>query len=292
MMGAAPARAIPALNPTVPDWSRVRKEACTILTVELPDSVDSIRKMKPLQQSVHYGQMQIAPSPFAHGSNRLAFYGRRIFAPAASSVTLGDDGSVESDDPADDRCAEEIHQAFSEPELDRSRYMVDLEMQSVAAKLAFDFNSMLEAPGVKVKFLMSKVARIAEGDEEPRFYAMEKVFRGGVEMVKFTNNYKFVRSAPDAAMQLLVDLCTAFSHFTWEHTGKYLLVSDLQGTETKDHKGRRTLLLTDPAIHCPGMLRFGKTNLQQAGVDAFLSTHKCNDFCRALGLPHTHKCAV
>ena len=86
------------------------------------------------------------------------------------------------------------------------------------------------------------------------------------------------------SMAPCVDLAMAFSHFTWEYTTQYCLVCDLQGISTTDHRGRHTLLLTDPAIHCPGALRFGKTNLQSTGVDAFFKVHECNQYCKALGL--------
>ncbi|CAG8786531.1 25950_t:CDS:1, partial [Racocetra persica] len=53
----------------------------------------------------------------------------------------------------------------------------------------------------------------------------------------------------------------AFVHYTYEHTGGYLVVSDLQGIESPDQ-----FLLTDPAIHCIDPLRFGKTNLGRNDV--------------------------
>ena len=129
--------------------------------------------------------------------------------------------------------------------------------------------------------------------------AQERRYHDDQEMVRFTNNYKFVRmttsesvvrSATSAAaldeLEDQVEVCVAFSHFSYEHSKKYLPVCDLQGIVTKDVKkgGRPMLLLTDPAIHCPTAKRFGTTNLQMRGVEAFFKTHRCNRLCKALGL--------
>ena len=65
--------------------------------------------------------------------------------------------------------------------------MVDLETQAVAAKLALEFNNRLSrttaASPIKLKYLMAKLVRM-EGDHGYRFMALEKKFRGEVEMVK------------------------------------------------------------------------------------------------------------
>jgi len=178
------------------------------------------------------------------------------------------------------------------PELDRQRYMTDLEVQTVAAKLAFEFNARLgrtkEDPNMKLKFLMAKVVRFDNQEgKPPRFMAYEKRFRGPKpEMIKYTNNLDFVRNPGtlDEVGRTCLELAIAFSHFTYSITGGYLLVCDLQGVRTQDKKGKPTLLLTDPAINCSKHLRFGKTNLEAPGISRFFAKHKCNKFCAALGL--------
>jgi hypothetical protein len=73
----------------------------------------------------------------------------------------------------------------------------------------------------------------------------------------------------------------AFAHFTYEHTGGYLVVYDLQGIELEDK-----FLLTGPAIHCMDNLRFGRTNLGFKGInECFLANHKCGNVCQRLNLP-------
>ena len=67
----------------------------------------------------------------------------------------------------------------------------------------------------------------------------------------------------------------AFSHFTYEKSGRTLLVCDIQGVGD---------LWTDPQIHSIKEDAYGKGNLGQQGIDKFLESHKCNEICRWLKL--------
>ena len=155
--------------------------------------------------------------------------------------------------------------------------------------MANRFNSVIERisnfPGIWIKFLQAKVCRIDIGDAH-RFLFLEKQFKYG-QHIKFTNNYNMVadpETLEEHGLEVL-ELAVAFSHYTYECTKGYLLVCDLQGIITKDEKkGRKTLLLTDPAIHCQAHNRFGHTNLKRRGFQGFFETHKCNQYCSALGI--------
>ncbi len=73
----------------------------------------------------------------------------------------------------------------------------------------------------------------------------------------------------------------AFSHWSYQATDEYLIVTDLQGMliENKEY------ILTDPAITSPeGHDRFSSTNLGIKGVQKFFETHKCNYICKHLNL--------
>ena len=43
--------------------------------------------------------------------------------------------------------------------------------------------------------------------------------------------------------------------------------------------------LCDPAVQSSKYLRSVPTNLRRNGIDLFFKSHKCNDVCKALGLP-------
>ena len=90
---------------------------------------------------------------------------------------------------------------------------------------------------------------------------------------KFNNNFGWVDEKEYSAS------IQAFSHWTYNISGKYLIVVDLQGM-----KSGSTFLLTDPVIHCKDLLRFGRTNLGPTGVSKFFKTHVCNQVCKAMGL--------
>jgi len=288
---------IPPLDKSLPKWNMIPVVPCTVLKMKLPTSVEMIIDMSPLEQEVSRGWVQVAPRPFDSGSVRLAYYGRRLFVGSTSEtktstsspsavhdVPRGDHTFTNSDDQV---LKEFIKKAVSET-LNRHRYMVDLETQAVAAMLANCFNDRLsrttEASPIRLKYLMAKLCRLEVPGGDHRFMAMEKKFRGAVTMVKYTNNFSFVRASDSEGPRIRAALAVAFSHFTYHHTRGYCMVTDLQGIETTDDAGRDVMLFTDPAIHCPGALRFGKTNLQQSGVDEFFKVHKCNKYCVALGL--------
>lgn len=89
----------------------------------------------------------------------------------------------------------------------------------------------------------------------------------------------------------------AFSHYTYEKSGKRLIVVDLQGILVEHKDGRKKYLLTDPAIHQrrrhrPGVVgvtshtrhALGRTDQGNLGIQAFFNTHVCTDTCRLLNL--------
>ena len=268
-----------------PDWRNLPRLDGTILTLELPKSVSDIISFAKLEEKVKKCRLQIALNPFSKGSLRLAYYGKLHYegkerdSPSSSTAEVSDNI---------------VFKEFITPpkvtELDRQRYLCDLEVQTIAAKLALEFNNKLsrtsQIPELKLKFLMTKVVRIP-GASCPRFLAYEKRFFGGTpSLVKYNNNSNFVldpKSLDDEGRKRL-EIATAFSHFTYDITDGYLLVCDLQGISFTDKKMKQTLLLTDPAIHCSKHLRFGKTNLGHVGFSKFFSKHDCNHYCKALGL--------
>ena len=70
-----------------------------------------------------------------------------------------------------------------------------------------------------------------------------------------------------------------FSHWTYDVTGGYLNVIDLQGVDRSDK-----YILTDPCIHCYEP-RFGNTNLGQVGMKFFFQTHRCGTVVAIKAVP-------
>lgn len=69
----------------------------------------------------------------------------------------------------------------------------------------------------------------------------------------------------------------AFSHYTYEASGRQILICDIQGVGDR---------YTDPQIHSHDGVGFGKGNMGERGVDRFLASHRCNAICRYLKLPN------
>jgi hypothetical protein len=280
-----------SLDGKEPDWCLLPRYDGIMFTFNFPDSITDITSFVKLEDSVKKCRLQIAPNPFAKGGVRLAYYGRIFFM--TKDVPTSPTSEI-----VDDVVFKEMIALPKVVDFDRQRYMTDLEVQTVASKLAFEFNEKLVrtslTPIVKLKFLRAKVVRIfMAGDSSPRFLAYEKRFREhSTAMIKYTNNLNYVLNPEglDENGRRRRELAVAFSHFTYDITDGYLLVCDLQGVSTIDLKGKETLLLTDPAIHCAKHLRFGKTNLGNLGMEKFFKKHECNKFCQALGLRMPSEC--
>jgi len=97
------------------------------------------------------------------------------------------------------------------------------------------------------------------------------------DYVKFNNNYGWKNKDKNSSTLI----AQAFSHFTYEYSWGYMMVTDIQGVEKKEGE----IAITDPAIHSYVLKdRFGETNHGKIGMIRFFSTHECNDYCKKLQL--------
>jgi len=190
--------------------------------------------------------LKIDPVAFAQGSLRRAYKMR--------DLTLG-----ETDN-------EFVAKMSINPQENRQTYFDDVAMQMEAKMWAERFNSKT---GLHVDFLVAYVAELVERTGRP-LIGVEKLVMGNY--VKYNNNWDWNddrRNTPQA-----------FSHFTWEESGKSILVCDLQGVGD---------LWTDPQIHSRDGKGYGKGNMGMRGIAAFLNNHRCNAICMALKLPMVGK---
>jgi len=78
------------------------------------------------------------------------------------------------------------------------------------------------------------------------------------------------------------EVAQAFSHFSYIHSGKKMLICDLQGVYDNTDK---LLRFTDPVIHYHDIKKkekrgvCGRTDLGQKGIWGFFRTHRCNGLC-------------
>jgi len=131
-----------------------------------------------------------------------------------------------------------------------------------------------------VEFCSTSLLQFNARPAQP-FFIQEALLSGNFE--KYNNNSGICAPFP-TAHGTMHEAVQAFSHWTYLVTDKSLMVVDCQGCY---EKGSNKFMLTDPAIHCKSLLRFGGTNMGAKGFTNFFKTHRCNDVCRGIGLrPH------
>ncbi|RUP47906.1 kinase-like domain-containing protein [Jimgerdemannia flammicorona] len=271
------------MDPNQPDnWKNVPTIKGTSYTFNIPKSMDKIMSLEYwTRANLISGSVaiKVAEKPFSKGVERYAYYGRSIKAMSKDEAVVlkkfADEGSVS----------------------DFERYLTSLEVQTIAAYMAFEFNrynctlSLLllindvlqllklsvhcalfppAANAKKVKFLKARVIKTAAYGE-PRYCSEEPLYRDA--------NFKRFNCNAGVITEFHSTL-EAFAHFTYQFTEGYLVVTDLQGAEYQTE-----FILTDPAILCVDNLRFGQTNLGSGGIkECFVANHRCNSVCQQLGL--------
>ncbi|KAL6765996.1 kinase-like domain-containing protein [Haematococcus lacustris] len=175
-----------------------------------------------------------------------------------------------------------------------------------AAKASIDsFNQLLsskKAVSVKQapKFLTCKLLCCGKGNNI-KYLAIEPYLEGSY--TKFNDNEGYVAALPDdAADREAHELAQAFSHWSWVHSGGRELLCDIQGvgarwTDPQVGAGGCLLLLHGnetaqaPAEDLVASLqvnsvatKYGRKDMGAKGIAAFFGSHRCNDFCRALGI--------
>jgi hypothetical protein len=183
--------------------------------------------------------MQCALDPFAQGESRLAYYGR--IGVDENALTLPMAGKV----------FKEFKKTCKSAEVDRKQYLAQMEVSAIANFLAKEYNNTDRPSNCpKIRFLDVIVVETDEKIAGGRYCAEELLPTDEGSFTRFSNNTGFWNE--DEINQSLL----LFTRFTFEKTGGYLMVTDLQGIRTEDE-----FILTDPAILCMDKVRFGGTNL-------------------------------
>jgi hypothetical protein len=250
-----------SVNQNELSWSNLRNFKATHITGAF---YGNLNNSKDFNISYRYNDTKvwIADNPFAEGSIRYAY---------AGMINIGDE-------------QHEVHLkcVFKEsisnsPKFRCLQFHQDMiEIQKLARYLAHEFNKI---SGTFEKIRVIDIDLVLINDKES-FYTVEEFEEG--DFKKWTNNAGGVNKSIYAC------LLHAFSHWTYQFTNNYLLVTDLQGFQYKN----KEYILTDPSITCPSDLeKFSSTNLGETGIKAFFNAHRCNSLCRKLNL-NKHECQV
>ena len=259
------------LNPVEPLWSTLTPLQALRYRTTFPTSIEEIKKAMDDKCISDFPESTLislkkAPNPFATGASRASYYAQvQPTAGRASKAVILKEFMAEK----------ASHRG-------KDRHEQNMSCATVAAFLAKEFNRVKPAGCPAIQYCEAQLLQFNSLPEAP-FLAMEDRIDGTFE--KYNANNGFCQPFPTecgtdhTAVQ-------AFSHWTHHFSDGYLMVVDCQGAYKK---GTNTFELTDPAIHSTASLRFGGNNLAQRGFNRFFQTHRCNDTCRALGLPEPKK---
>jgi hypothetical protein len=75
------------------------------------------------------------------------------------------------------------------------------------------------------------------------------------------------------------EVMQCFTHFTYEKTNRTLMVIDLRTLHL-----RNEFVITEPVVFSTIPERFSSSNLGLRGIEDFKSQHKCNAYCKEIGL--------
>ncbi|KAF0494469.1 kinase-like protein [Gigaspora margarita] len=234
------------INPNEPDWTTLPEKTGKLLYYISPKTLAEVKdayyfiNLNFIEQDISF---KLAPQPFSIGAERYAYFALDTSLERSNNLVI--------------KKYHDIKIGTIE------RYLESLEITNVAYFFSTIFNIAAQQIGVNKKITFINV-KILYDKTDNTYYSVEK----------YINNAKFKKfNVNSGLITEFHPILEAFAHFTYQYTEGYLVVYDLQGVDLDNE-----FLLTDPAIHCADLLRFGTTNLGKNGIQkCFLAKHKCND---------------
>lgn len=248
-----------------PTWSTVDEERAMVFRMTVPDSIESIIEVfDPEADKCIMDfpdpipiRMKIAPFPFAQGAMRAAHYAQFLDTASAGVVK------------------EVLY--VKDSMRTKERYEATLQCHRIGKCLALEFNRQKPSDCPSIEFCDANILWMSGRPGQP-FMAMETSVPGAFEKYNANNGHVGKNPSPAGTNHEAVQ---AFSHWTYQVSRGNLLLVDCQGGY--DRASNR-FVLTDPAVHCKDLSRFGGTNMGTKGMNYFFSTHVCNGHCRRLHL--------
>lgn len=247
-----------------PHWPGVAEEVLMRFPMQAINNIEEVlspdfRCIRDMPETEPI-RMKVAPHAFATGAMKAAHYAENVSNPSDKVV---------------------LKRTFKESHQTSERCEQFLTCHVAAYYLGEEFNRVKPVGCPSVRYVRASIMQIMSRPKRPYFIEEEAIL-GDFE--KFNNNAGMCRPFPTEkgtdhkAVQ-------AFSHWTYEFSGRRLMVVDCQGYFDAS---KCQFVLTDPAVHCESLVAFGSTNLQKKGFERFFKTHRCNEICRAMGLENRH----
>ncbi len=204
-------------------------------------------------------------NPFSQGAERLAFYAFDTMKKCTMVMKK-----------FKKRAVEDVTISRSQyNQKTRDQYERVIRAHRKATAYAKEFNKRKPHDTPRLEFVSLTLMEMPpDVDGIVQYFTCEPVMEGPYQ--KFNSNAGFERGSSSC----LYDVVQAFSHFSWCHSDRKLLICDIQGVRKNDG-----FQLTDPAIHYVGCRRhYGRTDLGIKGIERFFEAHTCNQVCRKMGL--------
>ena len=236
------------LKQNEPDWTKMKDYKVQNIIGKMPSSFDNLQAK--LSTEGEQRVIKVSSHPFAEGGQRISYKALDITSEKPSVIVLKE-FKYEGDTYKD--------------------YVSIMETHLMAEFLAKEFSKVHCSP--VISYISVSIVQFPDENNVMRMFTSEEILnRYEKDFIKWTNNTSFVN------IDSYSDTVDAFSHWTYERTKGYLMICDLQGVQVSSNQ----YLLTDPAMHCTDVLRFGTTNLAEKGMKHYFRTHKCNDVCHKL----------
>jgi Alpha-kinase family len=231
------------------DWSA--QEACPVVlyTNDPVTSMDQLRDNKSWKLWSRRAEptdgthpqdvrLKVAPQPFAQGALRWAF---------KSLIKL--DGWQDA--------IVKLFKDSSRRMNTRAQYLAQIEISTIAAFLAEEYDKVKQPQHLPITFFKSHVVEVTKVDGSKEHYNLERELPPSeVGFTKFSNNTGYWNTDHfDSTLAM-------FSQWTYAVTGKYMMVTDLQGVKTDTG-----YFLTDPVVLCHDLSKYGSTNLGPKFID-------------------------
>lgn len=186
------------IDKTIPLWSTLPSRKAHVMRLKLPNELDYLftKDFKFSAPSRITKELKVAPNPFAEGALRIAYH-------------------AWDQDHGKHRVLKQFKYIGS-GENSLKRYFEELEVQTVSAKFALEYKSVM--PTSNINFAMTKVVHFFQ-EKKPIFYSMEPFMVG--EYAKWSNNAGWWARTKDGE-----ELAT-FSHWTYARSGGLMYVVSL-----------------------------------------------------------------
>lgn len=174
-----------------------------------------------------------------------------------------------------------VHKEFlskNHEDLSQEAYVQRIAAHRTAWYLAQEFNKVVGTAHntPKIEFTEASVCQLLTVKGRP-FFLLETSLESAGSWQHFNSCDGVVATNPSPTSGVDHAIVQAFSHWTHAVTKGCLMVVDCQGVFDED---RKTFRLSDPVVHCASAPeRYSPANGGAAGMQSFLSSHTCNEWC-------------